>query len=185
MQELADRLEAVLGQIAALSGMRRIADQVLGATATTIDFSNIPQTYAHLKLILAVRGQATQDLSLRFNNDTGANYHTQEVRGSGTATPVSDVAVGRTAGRVGWLTGTGTRLNSVEVMIPNYADSANWQTFHATWGEFHDVVAGQEIFFGLNASEWQVAAAVNRITIMTPSSALFQIGSRATLYGLT
>src|SRR6266540_4349678 len=69
---------------------RRIAGGTpLAAPAATFDFLAIPQTYRHLKLVLALRGDTAAtlvDVNMRFNGDAGGNYNRQFVAFANTTT---------------------------------------------------------------------------------------------------
>lgn len=57
------------------SPAREVIDvQELAATATSISFPNLSSTYKNFKLIFYLRTQGTATLSIRLNNDSGANY---------------------------------------------------------------------------------------------------------------
>jgi hypothetical protein len=68
--------------------MEPIATTLVGAgNATTITFSNIPNTYKHLQIrgIWANNG-TNQYTFIRFNGDTGNNYAWHDVFGDGAST---------------------------------------------------------------------------------------------------
>ncbi len=73
--------------------MRMLADTTLGVAAASIDFTSIPQTFAHLMLALYGRGDTAvvnQFVRIRFNNDSGANYDYQEIHAAAAAVTASE-----------------------------------------------------------------------------------------------
>ena len=65
-------------------------ESIATATGTgsnsTLTFSSIPQTYKHLQIRVMSRGNAATDqdnLLIRFNGDTGSNYNSHYVFGTG------------------------------------------------------------------------------------------------------
>src|SRR5262245_36617416 len=91
-------------------GMVQIADVVLASAAAQIDFTSIPQTYLHLKVIFQGRSDAAgtdQNLQMRFNSDAGTNYNWQFVRGSLTAV-TANTGASQTYFYVGLVSNAGT-----------------------------------------------------------------------------
>ena len=83
-----------------------IASITLGSSASSVEFSSIPQGYRDLVLVFNGRSSYTpnagDDLVLRFNNDTGNNYSTVIAEGGGGTTfsesyTRSEVTVGKLA----------------------------------------------------------------------------------------
>src|SRR5437879_836374 len=88
------------------SGFRRmLADTTLGVAAATIDFLSIPATFAHLLLELYGRGDTAltaANVNIRFNGDSAANYHWQNLDGGGATAQASDAgAAAVTSGLAG------------------------------------------------------------------------------------
>ena len=66
--------------------MQLIAKQTVGAGgATSVTFSNIPQTYTDLKVVCSTRESTDSYLGVYFNGDTNsANYTSIILRGNGS-----------------------------------------------------------------------------------------------------
>lgn len=56
------------------------------AGASSIDFTNIPNTYSHLQVrgIAKCAANSSEDLRLQFNSDTGSNYTVHGLYGNGS-----------------------------------------------------------------------------------------------------
>jgi hypothetical protein len=166
-------------------GVGMVADSTLGAAAASIDFTGLPTTYAHLMVFLHARGDtaATWMLaSLRFNNDSGANYYQQRINGTAaavsaseslaqTALPVGDIPAGSAPAGIG---------GSCVVFIPGYSTGS----FSKGVSSVNAAPAGTAT--GTLATEvrsgfWNSGANINRITL-TASAGNFAIGTRATVY---
>ena len=52
--------------------------------AASIEFTNIPQTGKDLLVLLSGRGNSNNTALIRFNSDTGNNYDSKLLRGSGS-----------------------------------------------------------------------------------------------------
>lgn len=72
------------------NGDRLITSTTLSVATASFQFTSIPQTYTHLRLVWVLRsdvGSALDTAELTFNGDTGANYQHQHVNASaGTLT---------------------------------------------------------------------------------------------------
>jgi hypothetical protein len=69
----------------ATSAFDSLGSVLLGATNTSITFTNIPQGYTHLQLRYYVLGVSlNDDLQMQFNGDTSANYSRHWVGGNGS-----------------------------------------------------------------------------------------------------
>lgn len=63
-----------------------IATQTLGSSTSTITFSSIPSTYTDLRIVFTPIGAVSNVyIQMRFNGDSGSNYSSLNIRGSGSA----------------------------------------------------------------------------------------------------
>jgi hypothetical protein len=180
MQELAERVEAVLA-------VTRLYDSTLAAGAASFDIQNIPQTYAALRLQCYLRtseAAAISVITVRFNNDSVANYVVQQIRTvAGAVTGIE--LFNQTYAKLGNAPGASAPAGSFGAFtadIPHYAGTANHKAMISTWGT-RSVAATSGLEIGQIASFWLSAAAVSRITVL-PGAGQFAAGSRCTLYGL-
>jgi hypothetical protein len=168
--------------------MRPIGEVVLGAPASSIDFTSIPADHVHLMLELVARGDAAVaevNVSVRLNNDNGANYNRQGFQAT-NATVTASGSINTTSLTVGTMPGSTAVANAaatIDVWIAGYAAATFFKQLRAaaSW-ENADTAAGQSLSF--SGGLWKAApAAVNRITLL-PNSGNFAAGSFATLYGM-
>ena len=165
---------------------REIAStRVSGSVAASITFSSIPATYKHLLILLSGQcdNAAEQNLLMRFNGDTGANYHWQLMQGSG-ATAAASSSASQTAIIPGSVLGSAhtNRAGSSYIFIPEYTGTTWHKNSLSQGGRIKNDTANDFIFqtfFG----HWKSTAAITSITLL-PATGNFQIGSIATLYGL-
>lgn len=166
-----------------------IQDQVLGAGAASIDFSFIPATYKHLRLVLSLRtnvAATTDNWLLRMNNDSGANYdwsywviyhNAQFATAEGLAGTYANM--GNSPGN----TATASMFSQHVIEIVDYLSTsknkhANVQTtfqFGTTTGLIRAQAGG---------ATWKSTAAINRLTILPLTGTQFVTNCRASLYGV-
>jgi hypothetical protein len=146
----------------------------------------IPTTYKHLKVViqgLCTHADTAINGGIRFNNDSGANYHNQRIYGSG-ATATADEAIGATYGRIGNFPGSTATvpLNCIEILIPNYNGTTFKKTYTSNAMHASDVTTGnlQTVQIG---GAWNSAAAITRLAVY-PVSGNLDVGTVFSLYGL-
>lgn len=164
-----------------------IGQQVLGAAASAVTFSDIPTSYEDLIVVYECQvttTNATTELRLQFNNDSNANY---DWRSQITTTPtssmastyikVAEVPPAKTSGTTdGQLAG--------ELEILNYSSGSFAKTCksHSTARYVVSGGFGADIASWWNSGFWNnAAAAVNSIKLF-PSANSFTAGSKFTLY---
>ncbi|HUV82898.1 MAG TPA: hypothetical protein VMW53_07485 [archaeon] len=168
-------------------GLVLIETKLLGAPAASFDFTAIPATYNHLKLMVDARGTtvaASEFLFLRFNNDSGNNYDHQNLYGIANAPGAAElftqaaISIGNCAAG----TAAAGLSGSAVVFIPNYKDTVFNKTLIAN-STYKLGVGGGDMAAKFTGGFWRSAAAINRITIY-PSANNYDTGSIASLYGL-
>jgi hypothetical protein len=147
-----------------------------------IDFTSIPQTFAHLQLrIIGRSGGNTSNsgILIRYNNDAGTNYAFHNTVGSG-ATATSAGAANQTYGLVGYSTGTNSTAGNfadIIVDIYDYTNTSKNKTSKGLYG-FDENGSG---FVGITSSAWFNTAAITSFTLINNN---FPAGCRADLYGI-
>lgn len=63
-----------------------LANLTLSASAASVTFSSISQSYRDLVLVISCGTTGGADMSIRFNSDTGTNYNWVQMYGNGTTT---------------------------------------------------------------------------------------------------
>jgi len=164
-----------------------IATVLVGsAGASSVTFSNIPQTYKHLQLRIIARTtfNLTEDyLSMRFNGDSGANYTYHNLYTNAGAA----VAGGGSGQTLAYLQrGTGatapaSTFGTIIVDIPDYANVSKNKTFKM-FGGWETNAAGAVY---LDSGAWVNTNAISSVQIFggNASSTLVQY-SHFALYGI-
>ena len=157
-----------------------IESKTLGSAASSVTFSSIPSTYTDLILVVTAAGASADDLRYRFNSDSGTNYSTTILYGTGSAAG-SAITTNATSCLADYYGSVGTVLNSSiqTIHIMNYSNSTTYKTA---------IARGNRSDSGTDAtvSLWRSTSAINSITlgIGNSYSINFSVGSIFTLYGI-
>ena len=159
-----------------------------------ISFQNIPQIFTHLEMRGSVRSSSTgstvDQINIRFNNDSGANYQAEFVAGLGASSignfNTSIAALTTVAANLGDImangSGSAAQLFSPwQVFIPRYTNTNIWKA--AIWTTWQDISRCVELLGG----RWASTAAINRIDCLSTNGASNNLmaGSSVSLYGIT
>lgn len=166
------------------STMTPIATQTLASTASSISFSNIPQTYTDLVLVFngGMNTTTGYGLALRVNGDTGSSY--SSTRLYGTVLSASSDRLSNTTMIYSLMQATNT-LGSMETIIfPNYSNSSVYKTvlFRTTSRGWEG--GGSSGVVAATVGLWRSTSAINSITFSPEFTASWISGSTATLYGI-
>lgn len=157
--------------------------EVGSAGASSIDFTNIPQGYRDLKVVVSGRAVATSsypNVRVRFNSDTASNYRWRRLYGDGS-TVTSDNSTSDTGALVGAIVGSGETANafsSFEFYVPNYTSSNSKSISSDSVTENNATAA----YAYLVAPLWTGTSAITSITLYSTYN--FAQYSKATLYGI-
>lgn len=174
--------------------LQPIFTQTVGSGgASSITFSNIPQTFTDLMLVMSARNTGSYDTTFAgissINGDGGAHYSDTKLFGNGSST--SSNRSSSNSGNFGGLvtpggSATANTFGSATVYIPNYTGN-NYKSFimesvpenNASTFSAYD---GVELAAGL----WSQTSAINSFSIFTntSSSAVFAQYSTFSLYGI-
>jgi hypothetical protein len=144
---------------------------VSGSSTTAVTFSSIPSTYTDLVLIAnATASSAGQGMNLTFNGDTGSNYSSTRLYGSGS----SDRQTSGTF--INFALGSFDAGQLVLANIQNYSNSTTNKTMLLRQNT-------ASAFVGALVGLWRNTAAINAITIQI-SGGNYVAGSTFTLYGV-
>jgi hypothetical protein len=151
--------------------------------SATVTFSSIPSTYTHLQIRCISkdsRSNPNTAMSVRFNNDSGANYSTHDLTGDGGSASASagssttEFGIGNTSG------GSNANIFGAQIVdILDYANTNKFKTVRTLGG--HDQNGSG--YLGLFSGNWRSATAINSITII-PLVANIQQYSSFALYGI-
>lgn len=161
----------------------KIASTTVETPQATISFSNIPQGYTDLILVVSARS-STDTVStyglLRFNSDSGANYNRRTLLSNGsaasssTSTSATSLIVWDNASDA-----TASTFANAQVYIPNYTSSNQKSVSNDSVSENNATAAYAVLYAGL----WTGTAAITSISI-TEALATFTANSTFTLYGV-
>ena len=152
-----------------------LATVTLGSSASSVTFSSIPATYRDLVLVFqSAITSGSVGIKMNFNSDTGSNYSTVRMYGSGSTT-ASDVNGDGTADiDVGYY---GTSLSHTEIQIMDYSAT-----------DKHKIVLGRLTltstgYVTAEAARWANTSAITSI-VLQPRSSTFVAGGTFNLYGI-
>jgi hypothetical protein len=156
----------------------------LNASASSVTFSNIPQTgYTDLKIVMSARGTGSlvYDTTKVTFNSNAANYSTRYIQGSGSA------ASSGTSGASTYIelideggNATASTFGNSEFYIPNYTGSA----FKSVSSDAVTETNATTVYMRLSAALWSNTAAITSITLTPDASAAYAAGSTFSLYGI-
>ena len=166
-------------------------DQLLASAAAAFDFTSIPGTARHLRLVVQARsayGSTEDQIWLRINNDSGSNYDWEYMQdagsSSGGATPNIDESLATSNIPLTNIPASSFPAGSAGqcvVDLANYAEA----TFHKTvrsagFAPLNTSSGSLRLWFV--GGRWRNTAAITRLTLVSKNGANFAAGSRATLY---
>ena len=158
----------------AVSAYEVISTQTLGSAVTTVTFSSIPQTYTDLVLVVNGTNSADTNVVTRFNSDTGSNYSSTRLYGTGSSA-ASDRYSNITFANL--TAGNTTGIYNFIAHIQNYANTTTYKTIISRSNVTGDIVAAI-------TSLWRNTAAISTLLVMLNSAGNFSTGSTFTLYGI-
>jgi len=160
-----------------------IATVTVGSGGTAnVEFTSIPATYTHLQVRGIGRGSFT-DLTMRFNSDTGNNYSSHRLYGTGSYVGTdgedSSGAYGTFILYAGRLSSAASVFCANIIDIFDYANTNKYTTSRSLYG-FDDNSSGN-IF--LASGNWRNTNAITTIRL-TPNSGTISEYSQFALYGI-
>lgn len=166
-------------------GVGEVADQTLGSAAASIDFTGLPTSYAHLRILVECRGDtalANTAILLRFNGDTAANYDTEVLQASASSPTASEsfAATSIVAGQMPAATAGASLAGTAAIDVINYSGTTFHKSVLMVGGYKIGTATGNVIAYRIQGF-WRSTAAINRVTIL-PGAGNLVAGSRATIY---
>lgn len=162
----------------------KIASVTVGSGGSAaITFSSIPSTYTDLCVKFSIRFDLPYDaanINIRFNSDSGANYSTRRLKGTGSAAQ-SDSTSAATTMVFNYGAGdtlTANTFGNGELYIPNYAGS-NYKSVSSDAVTENNATAAYTV---LQAGLWSSTSAINAISLGCDGN--WKQYSTATLYGI-
>lgn len=165
--------------MAAGSTFRKIQSETLSSNQTSIIFNNIPQTYTDLNIsLIAGHNNRAGAFVIYFNSDTGTNYTSSYMLGTGSSQAAS--CSNNTNGIINFGDlGSSTIVNLIEININRYTETNRNKS---TQSIFSSKERGRIL---LNFGLWRNTSAITSITLSYTNGAdTFASGTVATLYGI-
>lgn len=155
-----------------------LATTTLSTSTATVTFSSISGAYTDLVLVCRHATAADANTQLRFNSDTGTNYSSTFLRGSGsTASSTRD-----SNQTVMSLESNGFPTPAFgAITIAHIMNYANTTTYKTTLSRGSNANTGSGV--SAVAHLWRSTAAVTSMTLLSTST--FSSGSEFSLYGIT
>jgi hypothetical protein len=160
----------------AAPAMQAIGNVTLSAASATVTFSNIPQTYRDLRLVITGSNTVgnVYGCFINLNGDSGSNYYFVRAHGDGSSA-VTQSGNATTFGMLGWST-----LGTIANFQGDFLDANATDKHKVFLGRGSDP-AGRVAMF---ANRWANTAAITSITIIAESASSWTAGSTFTLYGV-
>lgn len=162
-----------------------LGEFTLASTATSVTFSNIPQTYKHLQIRGIWKPATTSQWTyVRFGNagtiDTAANYSYHSLLGNGTSAYAEAVSgASATAMNLAYSNNT-THYASFVMDILDYRDTNKYKTTRSLVG----FDANGSGILGLISNSWRSFNAVTDIRIYVDTANNISTNSQFALYGV-
>jgi hypothetical protein len=159
----------------ALQSMTALASITLQSLSSTVTFSNIPQNYRDLILIVSGRTiTGSGNLVVRPNNDSGSNYSLVRVFSTGSAT-------GSSSGTSDNYVYCGNLRSDATALIQVTSFDYSLTNKHKTFLARHDLVTETTMAV---ANRWASTSAIFSF-VFSLSSGSFSAGTTFNLYGRT
>lgn len=192
-------LNSLIGIIASSGGVTVASDYESISTVTvgsggasTVTFSSIPSTYQHLQFRIYARstiaGTSSDNIAFRINGDTGSNYSTHNLYGTGAGVYAAAFAGLSYAYLPSTIASSGNLANTfagVVVDVLDYANTNKNTTIRALGGYDENSNSGGSVYdnrIQLSSAFWNNTAAVNSFVFQT--SANFAQYTTFALYGI-
>ena len=151
-----------------------LATETLSGSDASVTFSSIPATYRDLIVVANIDASAFSDFRVRVNGDTGSNYPSVRMQGSGStaASATFDLTFFRFNGN----SDMDTDFSFVSIIqVMDYSATDKHKTFLVRSNSSSGVDA--------HAGRWANTDAVTSLEVF-PSTGTFEIGSTFSLYGI-
>jgi hypothetical protein len=159
-----------------------IQAQTLTGSAASVTFSNIPQNFTDLKIVISGRTNrvlTVDGITIRFNGDTtSGNYSGRRLFGSGSSPGTDTQYIAQpfmTASSA-----TANTFGNAEIVITNYTGSTAKIISFDGVGENNATLT----YMGIGSGIWSGTAAITSITITPETGTSIEQGSTFYLYGI-
>lgn len=166
-----------------------IAETILSGSAASVTFSNIPQGFRHLQLFIQARVDRVAEFDnviVRFNGDSGANYDTEAIDSSGAS--VSSGATRATASPTPLgAEAASSRANNFSpgtLFILGYSNPAMEKRTIGFSSIYGDLSADADLRNLFRTGLWRSLNVITSIALLPSVGPNFVSGSRFQLYGI-
>ena len=155
------------------------------AGASSVEFTNIPNTYTHLQIRGIVRSSLSASAAgfiMRVNSDSASNYSAHNLGGSGSGTQANAYANNTymyPGPAMPAANATASTFGALVIDLLDYANTNKYKTMRALSG--FDANGSGEIYF--NSANWRNTNAISSISLLFTSSNCVQY-SQFALYGI-
>lgn len=153
-----------------------LATITLTGTDTSVEFANIPtSTYKDLVAVIIGTSSSTQGGRMILNSDTGSNYSTVRMYGTGSGSGASD-SFGGTFGYIGDMFSSSQTQIRIQLMDSGASDK------HKTWLYRMDNAANYTM---AGAGRYASNTAISNIKFELNNAASYSVGTTISLYGIS
>jgi hypothetical protein len=154
-----------------------------GSGVSSVTFSSIPATYAHLQIRAISQDNNNSELRLQFNADTATNYSWHNIQAiDSNSTSATGGASSTSIRYAGFSSGTANFWCANIIDIHEYANTARFKTSRSFFG-YSKNVSGQGIIWYASGN-WRSNSAITSITILNGDSVNWNSGTTFELYGI-
>jgi hypothetical protein len=163
-----------------------ISSNVLSSSAASVTFSAIPSTYTDLVFRISARGQRAiyiDTLKIQFNSDSGTNYSSRLITGTGTSASSFGNA-NETSLALNPIVGDGATANtfsSTEIYIPNYNSTGSKPLSVITHTENN---SANDYYMRALANLYRGSSGISSVVFTPEIGPNFVAGSSFYLYGI-
>lgn len=150
----------------------------LTSSQSTIEFTNIPQTYTHLQIRIMSITSAGSSMTVRFNSDSSSSYAQHQLYGDGSTAAASGNA-SQTSFYISGVSGSSTSPSNSIVDILDYRNTNKYTTARSLGG--YD--ANGSGYVMLRSGLWMKSDAITSIQLLLGSGTYSQ-NTSAALYGV-
>lgn len=153
-----------------------IETTTLSSSASSVTFSNIPQTFTHL--VIRITGEDTfgfDDINIKVNGDSSNIYNLQTIGAArNETTPVAGTEYNSGNLELSLNTDIGDSPSTLILEAINYSNTTKHKNFYYRGGQSGGTTNMSHVRY----------ASTNAITDISLSASSWEIGSTLTLYGI-
>lgn len=158
----------------ALQSITALANINLEEASPTVEFSDIPDTYRDLVLIFTGTGSEQTNLTIAFNSDSGSNYTTVKMEGTGGGASAADQSQTYLNLTQGTNINTSPTSNAT-VEIFDYSTTDKHKTILSRFNNSNDST-------NLTAGRYKSTNAISTLLVATTGGD-FNAGTKVALFG--